>query len=178
MKAGAAPWSSPLTTRVQIESTLPWFRLCGLLRAGDIMLSLLFSFNGRLRRLHWWLLRIGVLIIGIAILVGAVSAIRVAFPDVIVGDGMNLSLNPIAQTIWAVTFFAVLGLGFWSLLAIGVKRWHDREKSGFWIFLGLVPLIGPIWTIIECGFLDGTQGSNKYGASPKGIADDHAAVFT
>jgi uncharacterized membrane protein YhaH (DUF805 family) len=142
------------------------------------MLKLLFSFNGRLRRLHWWLLRLGVVAVGFAILLGAISAIRAGFPDVIVYDSMDLSRNPIAQTIWAVIFLGTLGLGFWSLLAIGVKRWHDRNKSGFWVLLALVPLIGPIWTIVECGFIDGTQGENKYGPSPKGIVDDQADVFT
>jgi len=31
----------------------------------------------------------------------------------------------------------------------------------------LIPVIGGLWTLIECGFLDGTPGSNKYGPSPK-----------
>jgi uncharacterized membrane protein YhaH (DUF805 family) len=142
------------------------------------MLKLLFSFNGRVRRLHWWLLRIGILFAGLVILTGAVLAIQAVFPDVMVGTEMNLSLNPIAQAIWVATFFAVLGAWFWASLAIGVKRWHDRDKSGFWVLLALIPLIGPIWTIIECGFIDGTQGPNKYGASPKGLIDEsEAEVF-
>jgi uncharacterized membrane protein YhaH (DUF805 family) len=139
------------------------------------MLKLLFSFNGRVRRLHWWLLRIGILFAGLVILTGAVLAIQAVFPDVMVGAEMNLSLNPIAQMIWVVTFFAVLITWFWASLAIGVKRWHDRDKSGFWVLLALIPLIGPIWTIIECGFIDGTQGPNKYGASPKGLIDENEA---
>jgi uncharacterized membrane protein YhaH (DUF805 family) len=57
----------------------------------------------------------------------------------------------------------------WALLALQVKRWHDRDKSWFWIFIGLIPVIGGLWVLVECGFLDGTQGSNRFGPSPKGI---------
>jgi uncharacterized membrane protein YhaH (DUF805 family) len=50
---------------------------------------------------------------------------------------------------------------------VGSKRWHDRDKSG-WMYLILsIPLVGLIWTFMECGILGGTPGSNKYGRSPK-----------
>ena len=48
--------------------------------------------------------------------------------------------------------FAVLALYvpfIWISLAVSVKRWHDRDKSGWWILIGLVPLIGSIWQFIE-----------------------------
>jgi len=66
-----------------------------------------------------------------------------------------------------VLFVAVL----WARIALIVKRWHDRDKSGWMYLVLLIPLIGPLWTIIECGFVDGTQGTNRYGPSPKGIGD-------
>jgi uncharacterized membrane protein YhaH (DUF805 family) len=50
----------------------------------------------------------------------------------------------------------------WSILAVNVKRWHDRGKSGFWVLIYLVPVIGPFWTLIELGFLEGTQGLNEF----------------
>ena len=53
-------------------------------------------------------------------------------------------------------------------LSLQVKRWHDRDKSGFWVFLAIIPVIGPIWTFIETGFLPGTVGSNAYGPDPLG----------
>ena len=61
------------------------------------------------------------------------------------------------------------GLLFWMSLALQVKRWHDRDKSGTWVFINLIPFIGWIWSLIECGFLDGTPGPNRFGPSPKGI---------
>ena len=47
-----------------------------------------------------------------------------------------------------------------------VKRWHDRGKSGWWVLIALIPLVGPIWAIIETGFLPGTSGPNEYGPDP------------
>lgn len=48
-------------------------------------------------------------------------------------------------------------------LCIGIKRFHDRDKSGWWVLIALIPLIGWIWYIIEVFFLPGTRGPNKYG---------------
>lgn len=54
----------------------------------------------------------------------------------------------------------------WTSLAIAVKRWHDRDKSGWWILIGIIPLIGPIWQFVETGCLRGTMGRNQYGSDP------------
>jgi uncharacterized membrane protein YhaH (DUF805 family) len=45
---------------------------------------------------------------------------------------------------------------------IGIKRFHDRNKSGWWVLIVLIPLIGGIWYLIECGFLPGTDGPNRF----------------
>jgi uncharacterized membrane protein YhaH (DUF805 family) len=54
----------------------------------------------------------------------------------------------------------------WIGLAVNVKRWHDRDKSGWWILINLVPVIGGLWSLIETGFLPGTRGSNRFGPDP------------
>lgn len=73
------------------------------------------------------------------------------------------------------------GSGYLSLvygLAIGVpalalifRRLHDIGKSGWWLFIILVPIVGPILFII---FLirDSQAGPNKYGPNPKGIGNE------
>ena len=53
----------------------------------------------------------------------------------------------------------------WISFCLGVKRWHDRGRSGWWVVVGLVPLIGNLWGLIECGFLAGSASGNKYGPS-------------
>ena len=54
----------------------------------------------------------------------------------------------------------------WISLALQVKRWHDRGKSGWWVLLGCIPYSGAIWSFIELGCLRGTDGPNEYGHDP------------
>lgn len=51
----------------------------------------------------------------------------------------------------------------WPALAVSVKRWHDRDKSGWWVLIQLLPVIGTLWALVENGFLRGTAGPNRYG---------------
>ena len=63
-------------------------------------------------------------------------------------------------------FYAIFALGvFLPNLAVLVRRLHDRNKSGWWILLFLIPLIGAvillIWTL-----LPSDNGANDYGVEP------------
>ncbi|CBG91462.1 DUF805 domain-containing protein [Citrobacter rodentium] len=51
-------------------------------------------------------------------------------------------------------------------IAVAVRRLHDTERSGWWLLLSLIPIIGTIVIIV---FLcqHGTAGSNRFGADPK-----------
>jgi uncharacterized membrane protein YhaH (DUF805 family) len=44
---------------------------------------------------------------------------------------------------------------YWVALILGVivyiKRFHDRDKSGWWVLIGLIPVIGSIWLLISQG---------------------------
>ena len=64
-----------------------------------------------------------------------------------------------------LTVVVALG-GIWPSFAVAAKRWHDRNKSGWWPLINLVPLIGGIWFLIEVGCLAGDEGSNDYGPAP------------
>jgi uncharacterized membrane protein YhaH (DUF805 family) len=59
-------------------------------------------------------------------------------------------------------------LTLWPSLAMYTKRWHDRDKSGWWTLIILVPIIGSIWLLVELGFLRGTDGPNRFGDDPLG----------
>lgn len=50
-------------------------------------------------------------------------------------------------------------------VAVAARRLHDTDRSGFWLFLILLPLIGLIVLIVWWCF-KGTTGSNQYGADP------------
>ncbi len=66
---------------------------------------------------------------------------------------------PFVNIIWALaTFIPNLGLS--------VRRLHDVGRSGFWLFLGLIPLVGAI-ILFVWSVTDSDQGPNEYGPSPK-----------
>ncbi|MBY0511618.1 MAG: DUF805 domain-containing protein [Rhodospirillaceae bacterium] len=54
---------------------------------------------------------------------------------------------------------------FWSSPAVGARRLHDSDRSGWWQLLILVPFIG--WIIVLIWFvLRGTLGGNRFGPDP------------
>jgi len=60
----------------------------------------------------------------------------------------------------------------WPVLAVQAKRWHDRDKSAWWVLINLIPVIGFLWSIIENGFLQGTPGPNRFGVQPLSAANE------
>ena len=65
----------------------------------------------------------------------------------------------------------ILGLivalaAIYPAIALYAKRWHDRDKSGWWTLIVLVPIVGPIWILVELGILEGTRGDNRFGPDP------------
>lgn len=136
-------------------------------------LNILFGFNGRIGRAAYWLgtiLKWVVLSALSALMQGSLppgyatmsrEARAAALPD-----------SGAALTIALLIFVIYVSWG----LAISVKRWHDRDKSGVWVFINLIPIVGPIWQLVECGFLPGTVGRNPYGG-PAAVAET-ASVFS
>jgi uncharacterized membrane protein YhaH (DUF805 family) len=124
-------------------------------------LQVLFGFHGRIRRLQWW---IGSLILfGLAVAAVFVGSLLVVL---VFGGGRTMSAGgSIGIGVVALACYAML---IWGQLALGVKRLHDRDNSGWWLLLGFIPLAN-FALFIMLGFLDGTQGPNKHGPSPKGI---------
>jgi uncharacterized membrane protein YhaH (DUF805 family) len=55
-------------------------------------------------------------------------------------------------------------------LAIAVRRLHDTGRSGWWVVIDIVPLIGPL-VILIFTLGDSQAGKNQYGPNPKAIAD-------
>lgn len=123
--------------------------------------NLLFSFDGRIGRQSWWIGQIILNVLGwiVMMLMGVVFG-----TSMMAGMDPNMPAEPSAA---AMMPFVIVSLIFlWPSLAILAKRWHDRGKSGWWTLIGLVPFIGWLWILIECGFLRGTDGPNQYGADP------------
>lgn len=55
----------------------------------------------------------------------------------------------------------------WPAIAVTVKRWHDRNRSGWWSLLYLVPLLGQLWALLDNGVMPGDTGRNRYGEAPR-----------
>jgi len=51
-------------------------------------------------------------------------------------------------------------------LAVSVRRLHDIGKSGWWVFIGLIPLVGWLWYMVLMA-MNGQSGENQYGPNPK-----------
>jgi uncharacterized membrane protein YhaH (DUF805 family) len=55
----------------------------------------------------------------------------------------------------------------WPAIAVSVKRWHDRDRSGWWVLVNLLPVVGWLWGLIDNGLLRGTTGPNRFGEPPR-----------
>ena len=123
------------------------------------------SFGGRINRKPFWLSLLALVV---------VEWIVVIVFGMILGTSMMGGLDPnmppdeaaSAAMKAMIPLWIVLLLFLYPSLAVYTKRWHDRGKSGWWTLIGLVPIIGGIWLLVELGFLRGTEGPNQYGDDP------------
>ncbi|ELV8554652.1 DUF805 domain-containing protein [Vibrio fluvialis] len=137
--------------------------------------TLLFSFQGRIRRQTYWIWNV---------------CYYLAIVSVIVL--LNRWLPGLAPYVLPLFMLLILVPD----LAVTAKRWHDRDKSSWWLLLNVPLVIGrmtvPIgeasmtttpnvldtgislaallcgsWILIECGFLAGSDGDNRFGKAPE-----------
>ena len=136
---------------------------------------LFFNFNGRINRAKYWL----------AMLVFAVIYIVLAIAGYVTDN------SAIYQAVNGMLNIVI----FISSLAVGIKRLHDRNKSGWYLLLfyivpgilvtaaavmyvtmddatltsavlGLAAFAIGVWAFVELGCLRGTVGANRYGPDP------------
>jgi uncharacterized membrane protein YhaH (DUF805 family) len=117
------------------------------------------DFSGRSRRKEYWMFALGLFIVYIilAVLLGVVaggSASAGADPGMVGG----------AAAIPILIFAAAIIV---PSIAVQVRRFHDQDKSGWFVLLALIPLVGGLIVLVfMC--LEGTRGPNQYGPDPKG----------
>ena len=109
-------------------------------------------FGGRSRRMEYWSFVlfnfvVFVVLAGIDALLGTCSSAA--------GVGLLSGIYVLATLV--------------PILALTVRRLHDIDRSGWWVLVYLIPLIGPI-VLFVFALLDGTPGDNRYGPNPKGVA--------
>ncbi len=80
------------------------------------------------------------------------------------------SLGAIAELVGSLWFIVPLyAVGsFIPALAVSVRRLHDTNRGGWWLLIGLVPILGFIALLIFY-VQDSWPGANRYGPNPKGV---------
>ena len=143
---GGTPSANPYQTPQAMTSDYPY-------PTGPVVeltwKQILWSFEGRIPRRTYWA--------GIGIWLGIVM---------VVGLFAALLVQARAPGALLLLLLPLLVLYIWSALALQIKRWHDRNKSGAMVLINLIPYVGGIWTFVECGCLRGTVGTNSYGNDP------------
>jgi len=79
-------------------------------------------------------------------------------------DGLTGTLDPQTGLGMLGSIYALAVL--LPTLAVAVRRLHDTDRSGWWLLIGLIPLVGAIVLIVFM-VQDSEPGSNEYGESPK-----------
>lgn len=98
----------------------------------------MFTFNGRASRSAFWWFALFSFIIGLVI-------------DIIAISSKTIAIEYVVEILIAI-----------ATVALQVRRLHDTNRSGFWWFIGLIPLVGAIVLLVfDC--LEGTPGANRFG---------------
>ncbi len=144
-------------------------------------IDFMFSPKGRMRRLPFWGYHIGMIVLAWVTLISLAMAYLGPVVELVEAgvdpDIALQSLDPDESNLF-LALFLMLNVGFtWSTYAVTARRWHDRDKSGWWSLIVFLPVIGVPWIFIECGFLPGTRGMNRFGAAPGSSEGDFVEVF-
>ncbi len=154
-------------------------------------INLLFSVSGRINRAKWWL----AVVFWTVVWIVSVLVLVIVFAQ----DIGRFSTADSAEALRLVLSYGALAILFIALIVIpmmvsgifvGIKRLHDRNKSGWWIVLfyvgpvitealgqntgspvlafvmSIASFVIAIWALVELGFLRGTIGANEYGPDP------------
>ena len=111
----------------------------------DVLTHRYATFSGRAARREYWMFALWNIIV----------AILISILDTFIGS-----------TIPYWVYFLVIII---PSIALGVRRLHDTGHSGWWMFIGLIPLLGGL-IILFWLIKDSMVGDNAYGPNPKGAS--------
>jgi uncharacterized membrane protein YhaH (DUF805 family) len=103
------------------------------------------QFDGRSRRSEYWYF----------VLFNLIASIVLGFADSVLSKIFGFG------ALGTVYGLAVLVPG----IAVSIRRLHDTDRSGWWLLLALVPLVGVV--LIRFLAQDSDAGTNRYGQNPK-----------
>lgn len=108
-------------------------------------------FSGRARRREFWMFALFNFLISLVL----------AIVDAIIGTDYGRG-GGLLQTIYGLAVLI-------PSIAVGIRRLHDTDRSGWWILIALVPCVGFIVLLIFY-IQHGTRGANRFGPDPKAVS--------
>lgn len=108
-------------------------------------------FSGRARRKEYWMF----------VVFNILATIAIGIVDNVFGLVSQSGVG----TLGLVYALAVL----LPSLAVAVRRLHDTDRTGWWLLIAFVPLIGLI-VLLVFFFLNSQPGQNRFGPNPKEAA--------
>lgn len=118
------------------------------------------DFSGRSRRKEYWMFALFSVIVSIVLL-------GLMFAGI---DGIDSATGE--PKLGALAYLGIGLLVIWGLgsvvpsIAVQVRRFHDQDKSGWFMLLGFIPYIGGLIVLVfMC--IEGTRGTNRFGHDPK-----------
>ncbi len=149
-----------------------------------------FDFQGRSRRMEFWMFAllnvlVAIILVGLAVAVAPSTSSSEVFSD---SDSFSASAgftSQVGDSLFSTALTIIYGIYFLVAIipsiSVTVRRFHDRDMSGWWylgvLVLSIIPLIGTlVWlAFLVMMLLPGTPGPNRFGSDPKGRGD--ASVF-
>jgi uncharacterized membrane protein YhaH (DUF805 family) len=107
------------------------------------------QFSGRSRRTEYWMF----------FLINALVGFGLAFAGGMLGDEAGMG----GMVLYLLYLLGTLVPG----LAVSVRRLHDTGRSGWWLLISIVPVVGAI-ALLVFTVQDSQPGDNEFGANPKG----------
>lgn len=156
------------------------------------------EFSGRSRRKEYWMFFLGVFLLYLALIIAAVVFLGGALFSAFAGAGGGDSGAAGAGAMGAMLGGGIVGililltvlLLFIPSIAVGIRRLHDIDRTGWWLMLGYGPsILGTIFentqstslalifnsvsmigfiVILVFSVMPGTRGPNRFGPDPKG----------
>ncbi|MEE1674678.1 DUF805 domain-containing protein [Agarivorans aestuarii] len=109
-------------------------------------------FGGRARRKEYWMF----------VLINSVIGVILSFVDQATG---TVNLESGLGVLGSIYALAVL----LPSIAVAVRRLHDTGRSGWWLFILFLPIIG-VLVLLFFFLSDSDSAANAYGDNPKGLA--------
>ena len=122
------------------------------------------DFGGRAQRAEYWLFYLLFMIVYVTLIVASGGF-----------EENNSGPSGVGLVVALVAGLGVLGMLI-PMIAVQVRRLHDTNRSGWWLFIGFIPLIGGL-VLFVFTVLDSTPGQNRFGPNPKTGATEDVSVF-